>query len=221
MPLEPRVVVWQIAEANDLTEARAFEQWVDAGRPPYLAHRPDPISRSDAWRARSPSHRIFATLRESKRNPWPKEGIFADAEGREHPMRFFYAPGRQQMPREHAGWPAFSNALIEGAALAREQGIELVVLLIPMKMRVMLPRTRLSERSRIIVEGYPTIGDGEDLSSWLDPLLSEHGVRFVDASPALRAAADRGELVYPPFDIHLSARGHEVVADLMVETLRR
>ena len=44
-------------------------------------------------------------------------------------------------------------------------------------------------------------------------------VPFLDATPALREASRRGELVYQPLDTHLSARGHELVAGQIVAFL--
>jgi lysophospholipase L1-like esterase len=43
------------------------------------------------------------------------------------------------------------------------------------------------------------------------------GVGFVDLTPALTAAASRGELVYFPDDTHWSAAGNAVVAQALAE----
>jgi hypothetical protein len=45
-------------------------------------------------------------------------------------------------------------------------------------------------------------------------------VPFVDATDALEARAAKGELVYQAFDTHLSTSGHEVVAELLLKTLK-
>ncbi|MFO1514222.1 MAG: hypothetical protein U1F83_15135 [Verrucomicrobiota bacterium] len=71
----PKVVVWQIAEANDLAEMVIYEKWVSFGRPRYFDAKPD-TARREAWQRRSPTFRLFAALRDNTRSPWPWLELF-------------------------------------------------------------------------------------------------------------------------------------------------
>ncbi|HEX5222528.1 MAG TPA: hypothetical protein VFZ59_23435, partial [Verrucomicrobiae bacterium] len=55
---QPKVVVWQVSEANDLVEMQTYTNWVAAGRPRYFDVKPK-SARFDAWKTRSPTVRIF------------------------------------------------------------------------------------------------------------------------------------------------------------------
>jgi hypothetical protein len=59
------------------------------------------------------------------------------------------------------------------------------------------------------------------LAFYLDKLCGELHVPFVDATPALIDATAAGELVYLPFDTHLSPQGHEIVSHLVVKAMRK
>jgi hypothetical protein len=219
LALEPRLLVWQIAEVNDLTEAAVFDRWVAAGRPRYFELDPKPPSRVETWRTRSPTYRTFLLLRGPHLNPWPLSGEFTDADGQSHPMRFFYAPSKEQILADHPGRPTFESSLLEGIDLAHERGIEVAVLVIPMKLLVMKPRTRLEPQTSRLLGARRSIPEAKRLAPALRDLLAPRGVEVIDATERLRAHAERGEMVYPPFDVHLSARGHEVVAGLLSEAL--
>jgi len=58
------------------------------------------------------------------------------------------------------------------------------------------------------------------IAAHLEALCGELGVSFVDATALLRAHADQGELVYLPFDTHLSPKGHTIIADRLAEAIR-
>ena len=213
-------MVWQLAESNDLPEAREYEQWLLAGRPPFLAsRRKGRISRIEAWRRRSPSCRVLAALQRPELSNWDFGGTFVDAAGQAYPVRFLSAPGDDQTVSGHPGWPSFTRAVREGAALCSERGIGLVVLLVPMKFRVMRARTEFNAWTREQLAIYEEVPDPDTIAYHLSALCASNGVRFVDAAPALAERAGAGELVYLPFDTHLSPRGHEVVADVVAQAL--
>ena len=94
----PRVVVWQIAELNDLKDAVAFREWQSVGRPYW--EFPTEFSREAAWKSRSPSYRVFELLIDRKPTP---SGTFTDSDGKPHLMLFAAKPGFDQQPRRHMG----------------------------------------------------------------------------------------------------------------------
>jgi len=50
-------------------------------------------------------------------------------------------------------------------------------------------------------------------------VCAEAGIPFVDPTGQLERRASAGELVYLPFDTHLSPLGHEVVGEVITDGL--
>lgn len=224
---QPRVVVWQIAETNDLDDAVFFVEWHQAGRPSVLPgfSKAQP-TRVEAWRRRSPSRRLFHLVRGEQ--PWPFTGDFIDEQGIQHTLRFEMSllPDASQ----HPGWPVVEYSLTSGAQILQEQHVQLVVLLIPRKLRVMAPVTDFHE-IEIPMQGRPVLvrhnlPDGWDLppearlATHLQQLCDRLEIEFVDTTARLTERAAAGGLVYQPMDTHLSPLGHEVVAEMIVEALQ-
>jgi hypothetical protein len=223
---QPRVVVWQIAETNDLDDSVFFVQWQQAGRPSVLPgfSKAKP-THMQGWQRRSPSHLLFNLLRRDQ--SWPFRGDFMDGDGITHTLRF-----EMSFPpdvRQHPGWPIIEFTLASGAQMLRENNIELVVLLVPRKLRVMAPFTDFHEislptdRRGVTIKHH--LPDGWDLqpearlSTQLKNLCNQMKVAFVDSTTRLKEHASTGALVYQSMDTHLSPVGHEIVAELLVETL--
>jgi hypothetical protein len=225
----PSIIVWQLTEANDLQEAVEYRNWIAAGRPNFFDWlfieqyklRPEQLGASDpreqSWQRRSPTFQLFRCLRTPK--PWDLRGTFCDQAGQVHEVRFNAWPGRQNTPFHNEGWPLLKASIQDGAKLLREQNIRLILVHIPLKIRVVGPWLRLSEAAQKMRPSRE-IPPQETLASYLDSLCGELGVPFVDATPALKDATAAGELVYLPFDTHLSPRGHEIVSRLLVAAIR-
>ena len=209
---QPRIIVWQVAEANDLVEMQTYTNWIAAGRPRYFDVKPR-AARFEAWQNRSPTCRFFSLVRD--KTPWPLGGTFKADDGIEYPVRFFSMPSLEPPARGHPAWPAFSEALIEGAALCSAANIRLLVLLIPTKSRVMAPHSKLTPLAQAAFDRP----ESEPLGVVLKEFCDAHRIPFVDATGALRAEAGRGRLVYLPYDTHLSPQGHVIVADLISRSL--
>lgn len=215
LPCRPKAVVWQLCEANDLDETRAFKKWVARGRPRYFEGVPQ-ATRAQAWQRRSPTWRLFQALRRpSPPHDWGLAGTFRDARGVEHTVRFPEALDVQPPARSHPAWPAFSQDLLAGARLCHSNGVRLLVFMIPMKGRVMGPYTRFDPP---VTNSFSTAPDGS-LGKLLEGFCAEHQIPFVDATDMLQQHAKAGELVYLPFDTHLSPLGHQVVAELIASHL--
>jgi hypothetical protein len=227
---QPRVVVWQLTEANDLQEAIDYRDWIAAGRPSFfdwLLHERyklpyDPVdsagSRVQSWERRSPTFRLFSLLRTPK--PWALSGTFGDKAGQVHEVRFTAWPGRLNTPVQNEGWPLLERSIREGAELLRQQNIRLIVVHIPLKIRAVGQWLQLTDAAKKLRPQYELRPD-ETLAFYLDILCHELGVAFIDATPPLQEATAAGELVYLPFDTHLSPRGHQIVSKLLVDALRK
>jgi hypothetical protein len=227
---QPRIVIWQLTEANDLEEAVDYRDWIAAGRPNFfdwLLHERyqlpreqtnDGGARTQSWERRSPTFRLFSWLRTPK--PWTLSGTFCDKAGQDHEVRFSCWILQQHIPVNHAGWPLLEQSIKDGAKLLRDHQIRLIVVHIPVKIRVVEPWLRLSDaaKARRPQREFPP---EMTLAYYLNRLCRELDVPFVDATPALKDATAAGELVYLPFDTHLSPRGHEIVSKLVVDALRK
>ena len=202
----PRVVVWQFCEHNDLAGQIYYAEWQAHGSPPIVPE----TTAGQIWMARSPTYRLFDTL--SNYEPWPYEGTYCDRSGKFHSVLFSNLLSFQQRPDMHRGWPLLVKDLRDGHAMLKERGIPLVVTLIPMKLRVMGHYVEFSPRMQTMLPLNWDIPEEETFGHALASLCEELDVRFVDTTAALKSRTAGGELVYPPFESHLSKIGHEIVA---------
>lgn len=207
----PKVVVWQVAESNDLAEAVNFQEWVQAGRPPFPGMR---VAASQQW---SPTWRSFCRLRTVK--PWTLRGTFRQSNGTEIDVRFFELPTSANSPIAHPGWQLLAQAIRDGVQVLRQENIAVVVLLIPMKARGLAGSVRFAPELAAKIGPNWDLPESETLGHHLQLLCGELKVPFVDATPTLQAAAKSGDLIYLPMDTHLSPSGHEVVSRQLISKL--
>jgi hypothetical protein len=218
----PKVVVWQIAESNDLSDVDDYERWKQLGRPNYFDFNASAKpSRQAAWRARSVSWRLFDLLRRRDLNPWPFTGWFKLTDGREERIRFKGSMGLGSPARGHPAWPQFSAPLIEAAAYCRSNDIRLLIVHIPDKYRVLGPSCRFAPEIEQAALQQPGLPEEISMAACLKELCASAGINYVDTTSALRQQANAGLLVYQPFDTHLSALGHQVVAEQIAEALKQ
>ena len=222
---QPKIVVWQIAESNDLADSVMYEKWVAGGRKNFFdffnLSKKGETSRSEVWQRRSPTYRLFSLLRDYKPPIWSFAGIFKDRDGVETFVRFPNEPAMRQPAKDHPGWETFSSALAEGAALCRSNNIQLVVVLIPMKYKVLGPYMQMPDGMADYLAKWPGLREDVALDKVLRPFCAALGVSFIDATASLKEKAAASNLVYLPYDTHLNSLGHQVVADLIVETLKK
>jgi hypothetical protein len=218
----PKIVIWQLTESNDLKEAADYNEWIAKGRPPYSdLLKQGRKSRADIWPQRSPTHLFFSFFRNHDPRPWPyNSGVFKDDRGDEHPIRFLWESALNEPARGHSGWNTFSASLNEGAELCRTNGIRLLVVLVPMKYRVLGPYIAQPEGTYDWVSRAPGFSEKVAIGPLLQSFCAGHDIPFVDATTALQKKAAAGGLVYLPFDTHLSRLGHQVLTDLILENLK-
>src|SRR5262249_45680472 len=104
----PKAGVGQIAEANDLLEAQAYDTGGKSGR--------TEICGKVVWgymggKGRSPTFKIFLLL---GRPPEPLGGRFKTSDGTWHDVRLLNLMTRDQSPKGHVGWPTFAASLQKG-----------------------------------------------------------------------------------------------------------
>lgn len=202
----PRVVVWQLCEHNDLWGQISYAHWQANGSPAIVPTTTD----GQIWMARSPTHRLFEAL--SEYEPWPYEGTFRDSRGESHSILFSNILNQEQRPAGHPGWPLLLDTLHDGHVLLKDRRIPLVIVLIPMKLRVMGHYVEFSPLMQTWLPLEWDIPEEETFGHSLAALCAEIDIPFVDATAALKSSAAEGELVFPPFESHLSKSGHEIVA---------
>jgi hypothetical protein len=218
----PRFVVWQIAEANDLAEVLDFQRWVALGRPEYFeVSRKGKPTRFQAWQRRSPTYWLFSLVRRTELHPWPFTGTFRDGHGTEYSVRFHVSSGLTQSASGHPGWEGFSQALIQGADICRSNKIQLLLVLIPDKFRVLGDYSRFPNQVTARAAALPGLATNASLAASLVPFCNSQQIPFLDVTDELKNRAKQGQLVYLPFDTHLSPLGHEAVAELIALKLTR
>lgn len=222
LPCQPKFVVWQIAEANDLDDVGTYEFWLQHGRPDYFdfAANTKP-TQVQAWQGRSLTYRLFNQLRHRDLRDWPLAGYFKTNEGKERMVRFFETPGMQLPARGNSAWPGFSKPIEEAAGLCRSNNIQLLIVLIPDKLRVIGPHTRFEPQVALVGSRFPGLPPETALGACLRDFCGGRQIPFLDTTEALQQAAAAGNLVYQGFDTHLSAPGHQIVADCIATELRK
>ncbi len=204
----PSLVVWQIFEGNDLRDASHFAAW-----------RTNPPRESIMLRYTKKS--LIAQLL-TKTIPKEQAGARAFDEGPGQRGQLFldYQYQPDEPARDPLGMSETRKAIEEGFRLCRAAGIDLVIVFIPIKVRVLAPYVHfLNDADREhYLPGGKLDSDG-DFSNELARFCQQLGCPFLDVTTALRKrAADDNRLVYSVHqDSHLDIDGHKVVAGVLEE----
>ena len=209
---EPRFVVWQLFEGNDLRDAQSFAEWKKNPQPEVLPLKNRYLDNSlllqllSNTRAQEPVGPMV-TLR------------YHDGSSKRVSLRYRYEPDQPStMP---VGMTETLSAIQAGQQLCQSRGIQLLVVVVPTMIRVMEPHLsfeRFEERHDYFPERIP--GD-KDFSQTVEEFCSQIGCGFVDSFDAMRKASssdNRG--LYIPSDEHLDIRGHEVVSKVVTDWIQ-
>jgi hypothetical protein len=225
----PRTLVWVLFEGNDVADAEGYETYQ---RTKHSTQDVDPkLSSSGSLRQWIKGRKLSGLLRSARkalqrrregiRYEFELLGSFRRTEGLLEDVEFGYAY-RPEVCRDYPlGWQATQAALQRGAEACRQRGVQLLVMLIPIKLRVLGPYTDFHDPQRL-AEYLPErqFDQPGDLAQQLREFCREEGLPFVDALMRLREAAAAGQVVYSPrFDTHLDVAGHAVVANLVCDFL--
>lgn len=204
----PSLVVWQIFEGNDLSDASRFA----------------------AWRTNPPRESIM--LRYTKRSPiarllsltMPKDQgaarSFDERSGKQGRLFLDYQYKPDEPARDPVGMSETRKAIEETFRLCQSAGINLVIVFVPIKVRVLAPYVHFlneADREKYLPGGQ--LDSDADFSNELARFCRQLGCGFLDVTAALRkrAAADN-RLVYSVHqDSHLDVDGHAVVAEALDE----
>jgi hypothetical protein len=210
-PLHPSIVIWAFFEGNDFSDAVRYENQVGG-----LKH--------SAWHnlwfrsmTRNVLTRILHPGHKCRPNPDIKEFEATFMGDRSQSTTVFFAPLEIQ-PQPIAA-TKFRQALMpisEAAALCQRWNIDFIVAFVPNKYRVYqdLPNVKLTSNSLHV----RTISD---LPNELGRRLAQLnlGIRYVDLTPALKAASLQGIATYLADDTHWTEAGNRIAAETLYKAL--
>ena len=209
---QPRVVVWQLFEGNDLGDSSNFAEWRRNPQPPvkplHLRHFDNSLLRlalSGTWRDSNSDQR--AMLR------------YTDGTSRQVTIRYRYDP--RQTEDEPLGFEETQKTIEAGYRLCQSRGIQLVVVHIPVMARVLAPWldfASAAERRQVLPDDH--LSASQDFGSQLKIICQRLGCSYLDLFESLsaRAATDNRGL-YIPNNEHLDTQGAEVVAQAVARFL--
>ena len=207
----PKIVIWQLFEGNDLADAQEFVIWRE---------NPDRLIQGLTGRYLQNSffHPFFALTVRSK-NKVTARFVHGDGVESRMMLRYRWMP-RQTVEREE-GFTETTSALEEGYRLCRERGIRMVVLFVPTQVRVNGHRLRFdSEADRERFYPEPTDDAVLDFGTRLRAFCQELGCELIDVYPAFKQQAlEDSSGLYIPEDEHLHTKGHEIIAGLILDRL--
>lgn len=204
---EPRFVVWQLFEGNDLLDAEAFVEWKT--NPEQIV-----LPLKDRYLHNSLLQQVLANTR-SQEPVGPLATLsYHDGSSRRVSLRYRYEP--HQPATKQTGMTETLTAIQTGQELCRSRGIQLLVVVVPTMVRVMQPYisfNNFEERRDYYPERLP--GD-KDFTETVEEFCSDIGCGFIDGFDVLReASASDNRGLYIPSDEHLDVRGHEVVSKVI------
>ena len=209
---DPGLVVWQIFEGNDLTDARRFAGWkANPDQHDSISLRYTKRSLIARWLGR--------TIPKDPGTP----RFFEDRSGQTHRLFLDYAYVPDQPAREPLAMAETKKAIEEGYRLCQSRGVKLLIIFVPIKVRVMAPYVRFNDagdRDYYLPGGK--LDSDSDFGSELAKFSKELGCPFLDMTSALRRrASEDNRFVYSTNqDSHLDVDGHSVVAQVLAEWMQ-
>jgi hypothetical protein len=204
-----KVAVMSFFEGNDLDDLQREERFVRAFAEHGRRNR-NPYKQTSFVMA---TYHFFKHALAAKRTV--RNADFITPSGASVPVSVSYAPpGRAEMsPAQVAG---LDRALASWAETARSMGMTPWLAYMPCKRRVLDGYLRFTKTaSAQMVAWHPS-----DLPDLVREQCRAHGIRFIDATPALRGATEAGTLTYNPiWDTHVNRRGAEIVATEIASAL--
>jgi PAS domain S-box-containing protein len=215
LPLRPKYLVWVFYEGNDLLDVQEYPEMVS-----LLNSRLDSLGM--VW-DRSFTKNSLSWLMNIMQGCVPPEkppavpATVRDGQGKAQRV---YVKGRtsaSSLTKQDLEALKTSVAAIEEAyRLVKEEGGRFVVVFAPTAFRVYQDIARFETDGR---ESPPWVLD--DLPERLRKMVSEISpdIGYLDLTPALKAAAREGSLVFLPDDTHWSVEGHRVVGETLARAV--
>ncbi len=214
LPAGPRVVVWMLFEGNDLThDFRRYQQ--------TAADWKRSLAREHGWWRRSLTRNSLALL-----SRWTTT-VEIDRTMAQRRSGQLLPPGSVQQDTMYFAYelhalidqdwremlPALA-VIAESRDRAAEAGARFLLVFAPVKFRV------YHDLCRFAPETDPARWTVNDLPERIAVWAQERELPFLDLTPALRAAAAGGRLVYFLDDGHWNGEGHAVAAEQIAQWLR-
>lgn len=207
---KPRIVVWQLFEGNDLSDAEIFAEWLKDPQPPATSLKERYFNNSllMSW--------LINTR--AKRRGGPMVTIrFPNGTSSRAALRYRYEPG--QPASNPSGMAETLSAIEAGYRLCQSQGIQLVVIMVPTMVRVMAPYITFDrmEDQRQYLSTASAVAR-ENFGGKVGELCARIGCSFVDSFQAMRQAVSTDNRnPYIPNDEHLDVKGHEIMTRTIVD----
>jgi hypothetical protein len=205
---QPRIVVWQFFDGNDLSDAYEFYNWKHDAQDiqpslfrRYFSHS---FLRSIAKRLLG-IHGGHPAIVHYYKGP-PQHRI----------LRYFYDP--QDAAHSPLAFTQTRLVIRKGAELCRQRHIKLVLLYIPTFAQVFQGRIEwLDGHQDDPPQSHEESNAG--LEQRLGSICTRLGCTYVDSVPFLRKAACHGKLLYIPVDEHLTTEGNQVINEALQTVL--
>ena len=209
---EPRVVVWQLFEGNDLVDAEVFSKWKQS---PHT----QTTSLKERYFHSSLLNELLVNTQLQDREGPAVTLRYPDGTTTKLKLRHRYNP--DQPLTRYLGMTKTIEAIEAGQQLCQSRGIQLLVIFVPTMARVMAPYIsfdRVEDQKSYLPEKLP---GRTDFSSRMAGLCARIGCTFIDTFDAFRQASANGKHdLYIPNDEHLDVAGHDVLAQVIEDWLR-
>lgn len=210
LPLKPKTVVWSFFEGNDFIDANGYDNG---------AHLNTNTFWQDFWFRSLTRNVAVSMFRPPVPTCVPNDSIqklraeFTDTNNRTNTV--FFASTEVEPPSEKTLQKA-AALIAEAAKLCREQNIRFLVAFVPEKYRIYHDLPNVSLLTDAVrqwhVSGLPT-----QLQQFLVQL--EPSIEYIDLTPALKAASQKGIATYLPDDTHWTDEGNRVAAETIHRAL--
>ena len=216
LSFNPRVVVWQLFEGNDLSDARRYAEW-----------QKNPISKESLalrYTKTSLIARLLAlTMPRGSAVPLRLQHKLQYKDGTTGSVSLEYSYIPDEPAREPLGFAETKSALEAGYRLCQSRGIKLVVIFVPIKVRVLEPFVLFddqNDKDQYLPGG--AVDSERDFAHEAAKFCRQLGCPFIDTTGALRrrAAEDNHFIYMTNQDSHLDVEGHKAVAETLEKWLQ-
>jgi lysophospholipase L1-like esterase len=210
-PLHPKTVVWVFYGGNDLYDVKQYKS--------DKAIATSKSSLSKLWNRTLIKNLLSAASRVS-RGCMPRPdgvgsyGIIRDAEGQQR--RYFVGTNSDLVPLDLGALETTRSIIKEAYHLSQEKGIHLVFVYAPDAISVYRSLSNLIEVSDEVKRW-----EVSDLPDRLRAMVSDISpkIDYLDLTPVLKSAAEKGTRVFIVDDTHWTEEGHRIVSEAISDVL--
>ena len=210
LPLKPKTIIWAFFEGNDFIDMEGYDNRALFNGNAFW---------QDFW-FRSLTRNVTALLFRPAHTCVPDDPIkefraeFTDAHNNTHTV--FFAPTELEIPSAKTIHKA-AVPIAEAAKLCREHNIRFIVAFIPEKYRVYRDLRNVSLSTDAVRQWHVS-----DVPDQLKQILVqlEPSIEYVDLTPALQAASEKGIATYMADDTHWTDEGNRVAAEAIDRSMR-